>query len=311
MVPLMVGPLPPKSVERLDVVGIGENSVDLVYRVPAFPEPDGKLRISGHRVSPGGQVATALCTCASLGLRVAYVGAFGDDHHGRMVREAMASRGVDLRLATVLPVPNRHAVILVDERTGERSVLWERDPRLALSLDDIPRDAIAGARLVHVDDVDLEVSCAAAEIGRQARAPVTSDIDLITPLTRALVAAVTVPIMAAHVPAALTGDDNIERALRTLQQPHHQMLCVTLGARGAMLLEGDRLHHAPAPKVTVVDSTGAGDIFRGAFIYALLRGDPPEGVLRFANAAAALSCTREGTVEGVPSLPEIERLLVA
>jgi sugar/nucleoside kinase (ribokinase family) len=307
----MAGPLPPKPVERLDVIGIGENSVDLVYRVPALPEPDSKQRVSSHRVSPGGQVATTLCTCAALGLRVAYVGAFGDDHHGEIVRRAMSSRGVDVRLAPVRPFPNRHAVILVDERTGERSVLWERDPGLALLPGGIPRDEIAAARLLHVDDIDPETSCAAAEIGRQAGALVTSDIDQITPLTRVLVAAVTVPIMAAHVPAALTGDDHLERALRTLQQPHHRMLCVTLGARGAMLLAGERLYAAPAPTtaVDVRDTTGAGDVFRGAFIYALLRGDAPEAILRFANAAAALSCTREGAIDAVPSLAEVNALL--
>jgi sugar/nucleoside kinase (ribokinase family) len=82
------------------------------------------------------------------------------------------------------------------------------------------------------------------------------------------------------------------------------MLCVTLGARGAMLLDGDRLHHEPAFSVAVSDTTGAGDVFRGAFIAAFLRGDPPEDILRFANAAAAISCTRLGAINGVPTLSE-------
>ena len=83
------------------------------------------------------------------------------------------------------------------------------------------------------------------------------------------------------------------------------MLCVTLGARGAMLLEGDRLHHVPGLPVEVVDTTGAGDVFRGAFITALLRGDSPADILRFANAAAALSCTRLGAIDGIPAIEEV------
>jgi sugar/nucleoside kinase (ribokinase family) len=89
------------------------------------------------------------------------------------------------------------------------------------------------------------------------------------------------------------------------------MLCVTLGARGSMLLAGEQLFDAPTFPVTAVDTTGAGDVFRGALIYSLLRGDRPDGMLRFANAAAALSCTREGAIAGIPALAEIDRLLAA
>jgi sugar/nucleoside kinase (ribokinase family) len=297
--------------EHFDVIGIGENSVDRVYRVPTTPGADSKQRISSHRVSAGGQVATTLCTCAALGLSVRYVGAFGNDEHGRIIREALSSRGVDLSLTSVRPAPNRYAVILVDEGTGQRTVLWDRHAQLALTADDIPRNAIARARVVHVDEVDPDVACAAAVVAREAGVVVTSDIDQLTPMTAQLIASVTVPIMAAHVPEGLTGESDPERALRQLRQPHHRMLCVTLGSRGSMLLEGDRVHHAPAPTVPAVDSTGAGDVFRGAFIYALLRGDTPSQILRFANAAAAISCTRQGAIDAVPSLTEVERLLLS
>ena len=134
--------------------------------------------------------------------------------------------------------------------------------------------------------------------------PVTSDIERMTESTSELIAAVTVPIFAEHVLEPLTGERDFERALRRLRAWHGGMLCVTLGARGAMLLDGDRLYHEPAHPVTVVDTTGAGDVFRGAFIYALLRGDAPAEILRFANGAAAISCTRLGAINGVPTLAE-------
>ena len=294
-----------------DVIGVGANSVDYVYRLPQYPRPDSptaKMQIGSHLVSCGGQVATTLCTLAAMGMRTAYVGATGNDDNGRRIREELARRGVDTRDAVVRDTINPYAVILLDDAEGERIVLWDRDPVLALEPGEIPVSAIAQARLIHVDDVDQDASIDAASIARRAGVPVTSDIERMTDRTGELVAAVTVPIFAEHILEPLTGERDFERALRRLRGQHGGMLCVTLGARGAMLLDGDRLHHEPAHQVKVVDTTGAGDVFRGAFIYALLRGDAPADILRFANAAAAISCTRTGAISSVPTLAEIEAL---
>ena len=111
--------------------------------------------------------------------------------------------------------------------------------------------------------------------------------------------------------AMLTGEIDPRRALRALRQRHNGLLCVTLGSRGSLLLAGDELHEAPAFRVDAVDTTGAGDVFRGALIAALLRGDSPAMMLRFASAAAAVSCTRDGAIAGVPNLQEISRLMAA
>ena len=291
-----------------DVVGIGENSVDVVYRLTAPLMPHGKMPVADRRTLPGGQVATTLCTCSALGLSSRYFGTFGDDDHARLIRGALETYGVDTRTALVRQAPNRHAVILVDEGTGDRTVLWQRDPALALRAADMPPDLLAGARLLHIDAIDEAASLAAASAARSAGLHVTTDIDRVTEHTAALIAAATLPILAEQVPAALTGESDPERALRALRQRHGGMLCVTLGARGAMLLDGDRLHHVSGFSVNAIDTTGAGDVFRGALIYALLRGDPPDLMLRFANAAAAVSCTRPGAIGGVPTLPEVEAL---
>ncbi len=291
-----------------DVVGLGENSVDVVYRVPFVPRAGEKVRIVDSRISPGGQVATTICACAALGLRTRYVGTFGSDDNGRRIRDELAQRGVDLSGALTRDVPNRYAVILVDELTGERTVLWQRDEQLSLRPEMIAPDIIGGARLLHVDNVDEDAAITAALLAQAAGVPVTSDIDEVTPRTPDLIAAVTVPILAPHVPGVLTGEPDLERALRTLRHRHDGMLCVTMGAAGAMLLDGGHLHQAPGYPVEAIDTTGAGDVFRGAFIYALLHEYPPDAILRFANAAAAVSCTRAGAIGGVPSLAEIEAL---
>jgi len=292
-----------------DVVGIGENSIDYVYRLPSLSPSATKMRIARHEVQPGGQVTTTLATCAALGLTTSYGGTFGDDENGRRIRQELDARGVETRAAIVRAVPNRYAVILVDESSGERFVMWDRDERLNISRDELPVDLIRSSRVLHVDNVDEEAAIEAARIARGAGIRVTSDVDHVTERTEQLLRMVTVAIFSEHVPHELTGERDHERALRALRPRYDGWLCVTLGERGSMLLEGDRLHHVPAFAVTPVDTTGAGDVFRGAFIYAWLHGREPARILEFANAAAAISCTREGALGGVPTPAEIARLL--
>lgn len=297
-----------------DVVGVGANSVDYVYRLPAYPEPEGprsKLRVSSHRISCGGQIATTLSTCAAMGLRSKYVGVVGADGNGQRLRAELLHRGIDLSSVVERDTLNAYAVILVAEQVGERVVLWDRSEALALRADELPRDALTSARVVHVDDVDQNAGIMAAKMSRAAGVTVTSDIDRVTDRTEELIAAVTIPIFAEHVPVALTGETDPARALRKLRRTHHAMLCVTLGAHGSMVLDGDTIHHQPAFPITPVDTTGAGDIFRGAFIVALLRGDVPPEILRFANAAAAVSCTRAGAIDSVPTAEDARALLSA
>jgi len=297
-----------------DVVGIGANSVDFVNLLPAVPQPQGphaKMRIRRQIISCGGQMTTAMACCARLGLRAKYVGITGTDENGRRIRAEMAHHHVDMTDSVIRDVANQFAVIIVDESTGERIVLWDRDERLALRPREVPGEAIRAARLVHVDDVDQGAAIEAARIGREARVRVASDIDRLTDRTGELVAAVSIPIFAEHVPPALTGKSDPESALRALRKHHDGLLCVTLGAQGALALDGDRVIHSPGFAVHAVDTTGAGDVFRGGFIYATLQGWPIEQVLRFANGAAAVSCTRLGALAGIPSLSDVETQLAS
>jgi sulfofructose kinase len=300
--------------KQWDVVGIGCNSVDHVYRLPASPKadsPTAKLRISSHSTMCGGQMATAMAACAGFGLKAAYLGAVGHDHNGRLIRAELDERGVDLSHLMTRECANRFAVITVDETTGERIVLWDRDERLNLEAREIDSRLIASARVIHVDDEDQEAAIAAATMARQAGVPCTSDIDRITDRTRDLVAAVSVPIFAQHVLPAITGESDVERALRVVRRNHDGMLCATVGASGAVLLVGDDCIVAPGFAVRAVDTTGAGDIFRAAFIHSLLKNDSPRDMLRFANAAAAVSCTRAGAIGGVPTLADVEKLMTS
>ena len=297
-----------------DVVGIGANSVDYVHLLPGYPQPFGtfaKMKIEHQEILCGGQMATAMCACARLGLRAKYAGVTGTDENGRRVRTELRRRGIDLTDVIIRDAQNQFAVILVDQTNGDRIVLWDRDERLWMRDRDIPVEAIAEARVLHVDDVDQNAAIRAALAAREHGVPVTSDIDRLTDRTSELIDAVSIPIFAEHVPPRMTGGHDQEAALAALRRPHHRLLCVTLGENGAMALDADGVHRSPAFRVDAVDTTGAGDVFRAAFIYALLRHWSTDEILRFANAAAAVSCTRLGALGGIPSLGEIEALVAS
>lgn len=297
---------------RWDVVGVGANSVDFVHLLPGHPQPAGafaKMQIRERQVLCGGQTATAVCTCASLGLQSKYVGAVGTDENGQRIRQELSRRNVDITDMVVRDAENQFAVILIDENSGERIVLWKRDERLTLEARELPADALASARVVHVDDTDEAAAIQAARLGRAGGALVTSDIDRITSRTAELVGLVTHAIFAGHVAPQLTGIDNLEQALREMRKTYGGALVVTLGDRGAVALEGDRFYNEPAFPVSAVDTTGAGDVFRGGFIYALVQGQPMDRALRTGNAAAAVSCTRLGALNGVPTMDEVHKTL--
>jgi sugar/nucleoside kinase (ribokinase family) len=215
---------------------------------------------------------------------------------------------VDVSSLIVHEATSRFAIILVDESTGERTVLWHRDSRLTLGDGEID-PARLDARVLHVDGVDEEAAIRAARVAAAKGLRVTSDLDRVTERTAELVASVSVPIFAEDVPAQLTGEKDQERALRKLRKHHPGLLCVTLGPGGSMALDNDRIVHVPAFQVDAVDTTGAGDVFRAGFVYGMLAGWATRDILQFANAAAAICCTRVGALAGTPSLREVNALL--
>jgi sugar/nucleoside kinase (ribokinase family) len=295
---------------RFDVVGVGTNSVDHVFIVPgtvASIVGAGKARVSARQILCGGQTATAVCATAALGLRSGYAGAFGSNAEGKLISSTLQRCGVDITHTTVCAGPNREAIILVDAH-GMRTVLWHRNESLTIAPDCI-RAAVAQARLVHVDDDDPETTLAAVQSARDASVPTTSDIEHATELTERLISGVTYPILDEDLPGTLTGEGDPERALRKLRRLNSGVLCMTMGELGAAALEGDTFHVSPAFHVKATDTTGAGDVFRAGFMYGVLQKWTVPEILRFANATAAVSCTRLGAIPSVPTLAEVRSLL--
>lgn len=298
------------TAKPVDVVGLGQCSLDHVCLVEGLPQFAGKDRILDYTRLPGGQVATALLACTRLGLRAAFIGSVGDDDAAERVLEPLRRAGVDLdAVRVVADTPTQLAVILLDRATGERTVLWSRDARLTIRLQDLSRSSIERGRALHLDGGDPEVGIWASKVAREAGLPVVLDADTPTPGTAELLAHVDFPIVSHTFAETFFGTRDPREALRGLMAYGARMAVVTLGEIGALARLGDRELESPAYRVPVVDTTGAGDVFHAAFVWALLEGLGAEGCLRAANAAAGMNCRAVGAQGGLATRPELEAFL--
>jgi sugar/nucleoside kinase (ribokinase family) len=288
-----------------DVVGFGLSSIDHLCVVKRHPRLDSKQPLVTYSVQPGGQVPTALVALQRWGLRTAYIGAFGDDGGGVLARAALASDGVDLSASVTRSHTRQQvSVILIDEISGERSVLWERLDKLTLSEDEADREALVAGRVLLMDGVDLPAATAAARHARDRDIVTVLDIDAPAPGIDELLRCTEVLITAAEFPSRLTGIGDLRGALRATAKRGPWFVGVTLGPGGALAFARGAYHYVPAFRVPVVDSTGAGDIFHAGSIYGVLHGWSVPDTLRFAAAAAALKCEQLG---GRPGIPTLER----
>jgi sulfofructose kinase len=294
-----------------DVVGVGLNATDTLLLVPHFPQYAGKAPFDGEVVSPGGQVASAMVACARLGLRAKYIGAIGDDERGRIQWESLQGAGIDLtHVQRRQGCPNQSAYIIVDRSTGERTVLWSRPECLAIDPAEIAPEQITGARLLHVDGHDTPAVAHAAAIARRHGIPVTVDVDTIYHGFDAVLPNVDYLVASAEFPSAWTGRSDPFQALETLQEEYGmKVAAMTLGAHGSLARTGGQFVYAPAYVVDCIDTTGAGDVFHGAFCYAVLQGMPMLAALEFSNAMAALNCTALGARGGIRGIGEVHALM--
>jgi sulfofructose kinase len=298
-----------------DVAGFGLNSVDLVAVVAEYPISNSKQRLQRVARLPGGQIATAVATCARLGWRARYIGRFGDDDLGEISRVSLVREGVDISASeTVAGTTNQFAIILVDARTGERTVLWDRHPALNVEAAEVSRDAVTSGRLLIVDCHQTAASARAARYARAERIPTIIDVEKVRPGIADLLQNIDAIIAAEEFPSALTGHEHLGEALGMIgRESGASLVCVTLGAEGSLAWCSGREIRTPAFAVDCVDSTGAGDCFRGAFAAACLSmpdGDI-EDVLSYANAVAALNCRALGSRGGLPTPSEVEQLMLA
>ena len=296
---------------RINVVGIGLNATDIVMQVPRFPFLAGKVRLQSVGQQAGGQMATAMVTCQRLGLRARYIGRVGDDDAGRFQLASLRREGLDLsHLRVVRGVTTQLGYIVVEQASGERTVFWHRDPRLTLLPSDLKGDYLGAARVLHLDGCDVQACLRAARQARRLGIRVVADLDTVYPKIERLLPHIDYLLAASNFPPALTGLDDPFESLAILSREYRiHAGGMTLGRDGALVFSGGRYYYSPGFVVNTVDTTGAGDVFHGSFVYGLVRGWEMERLLDFANAMAALNCTALGARGGIASETAAARLM--
>jgi sugar/nucleoside kinase (ribokinase family) len=306
-------PLHVPDEREFDVVGFGLNAVDHLIVVPEYPAFDTKVRFTEYKRSAGGQTASTMVALQRLGLKTAYAGRFGSDDDGQFGLRAIKHEGVNLDYAeTIEGADNQVAFIIIDSRSGERTIIWDRDDRLSYRPDEVPVELATRGRVLHLDAHDPPACAVMARAGREVGAIVTADIDNVYEGLPELLPLIDVLITSSEFPHRLTGIRDERDSLNELKTRYGcTIVGATLGARGALIYCNDQFIESPAFEVPggCRDTTGAGDAFHSGFIYGMLRGEHLEACMKLGNAVAALKCRALGGRAALPTADELKEFL--
>jgi sugar/nucleoside kinase (ribokinase family) len=306
-------PFKPIENREFDVVGFGTNAVDYLIQVPHYPAFNSKVELDGYVQAAGGEVATTMAGLRRLGLKTSYIGRFGSDAAGDLGWRTLDDEGVDLTWAErVEGARTQIAFIVIDVRNGERTVIWQRDEKLAFTEDEAPVESAERARVLHFTPHDARACLRMAKRAREAGTIVSIDIDNVFEGVDELLHYVDILITSAEFPERLLGISDTRGALREMAARYGCAVAgITLGEAGSLLLCGDTFVETPGFAVPggCKDTTGAGDSYRVGLLYGLLKGESIEESARMANAVAALKCRAIGARTSLPRVDELNELL--
>ena len=296
-----------------DAVGFGLNAVDHLIVVPKYPSFDTKTRLLLHKLSAGGQTATAMVSLQRLGFKTAYAGRFGSDPEGQFGLKTLQDEGVNTDYAEVVEgSATQIAFITIEENTGERTIVWDRDDRLAYKPEEAPRNFGSRGRVLHLDAHDPPACVRVAQDAKQAGTLISADIDNVYDGLPGLLPYIDILLGSKEFPHRVTGIADPMEALVELQNRYGSgIVGMTLGDQGAVIYCEGQFLKSPAYTAPggCKDTTGAGDAFRGGFLYGMLTGEDIETSMKLGNAVAAMKCSALGARPGLPTLQQLKTFL--
>ncbi|HKS08894.1 MAG TPA: carbohydrate kinase family protein [Pyrinomonadaceae bacterium] len=306
-------PIEPSADKPFDAVGFGLNAVDHLIVVPEYPAFDTKMRLLEHKQSAGGQTATAMVSLRRLGLKTAYAGRFGSDPEGKFGLKSLADEGVNCDFAEVIEdAKNQIAFITIDARSGERTIVWDRDDRLAYKPEEAPTEFGSLGRVLHLDAHDPPACVRVAKDARKSGTIVSADIDNVYEGLPELLPLIDILIGSKEFPRRVTGITDERAALIELHQRYGCAITgMTIGAAGAVVYCDGEFIESPGYRAPggCRDTTGAGDAFHAGFLYGFLTGADLETSLKFGNAVAAMKCSALGARTALPTALELKSFL--
>jgi sulfofructose kinase len=265
-------------------------------------------------VQGGGPVATAIVTLARLGAKTAMVDAVGDDWRGALIRDEYHQAGVSTEYIQVREgCISALACVLVRKDTGARTIVYKHSPDTVLSPTDVPRSAIESCKYLHVNGRHWDACLRAVQIARDAGVQVSFDggAHLYRPELGQLIPLADICIVARDFAEQYTQATDIPSAAEIILQRGPRLVVITDGVKGSWVFSRDgKSFHQPAYQVSdVVDTTGCGDSYHGAFLFGLVKGLSLEKTAAFASAVAALNSQGLGGRGGLPTLERVEAFL--
>jgi len=298
---------------EFDVVGFGTNAVDFLIRVPEYPAFNSKIELIDYAQAAGGEVATTMVGLQRLGVKTSYIGRFGSDAAGDLGLQTLRDEGVDLTHAEQIDgAKTQIAFIIIDERSGERTVIWQRDSKLAFKEKEPPLEMVSRGKVLHFTPHDARACLVMAKRAKETGTIVSVDIDNLFEGVQELLSHVDIFIASADFPEKLFGHADLRQALREIKSIFGcKIVGVTLGEKGSLLLCGDSFIQTQGFAVPggCKDTTGAGDAFRVGLLHGLLNEQDIEDSARTANAVAALKCRAVGARTSLPNRGELAELL--
>jgi len=304
-----------RSEKLFDVLGIGCTAVDYLCLMDTYPVEDEKLEVDLIEMQGGGNVGTALVAVSRLGGTAAYYGVVGNDENKEKIIEGLKRDGVDTAQVTVKDGNNPRALILINRTKSTRTIVYSKRNVPLFGPGDINRESIRSAKVLLVDFFYVESSLAASEAAKRYGIPVVVDAERFTTLSSAVMRNATHIIASQGFAREFTGcseHTDTEEVLKKFSlMTENSFICITLGKNGSLSLdrESGTIFSQKAYEVNVVDTTGAGDVFHGAFSFFLSRGYTPGQAVRYASACSALKCREVGGRKGIPTMKELMEFL--
>lgn len=290
------------------VAGLGQCSLDYIAIVDKYPAEDTKPEVIEWTEEGGGPVATALVALSRLGVKTAFIGTVSDDHAGTEIKKGLKEEGIDLRgLVVRKGGRSQTAFIVANRRNAKRTVFWKRPSVRELKSREVLPALIEKSAFLLVDGLMAGASAYAARIAGKKGIPVMLDAGRVRPGMMGLAELSDYIVCSEEFAKDLAATPR--KALKELARFKPVAATITLGNRGSITWTGGEVFRQRAFKLKAVDTTGAGDVFHGGYIYGLLRGWDIRRTVEFASALAALKCLKPGGRAGIPTLKETLRFL--
>lgn len=293
----------------MKIISLGNATWDRVYNVSELPSEATKYFSNAYYEFGGGVAATASVAISTLGAKSYFIGRLGNDGIGNQIKQDLENDGVDTTFIKKFDnASSSNAVVHVDQK-GERQITVHRDPNLPIDPDWIQESMLDGVSCILCDCTWIEGAEKLIRLANEKDIPSVIDADLGGGAMKNLLKIGSHIAFSYPALCQLTGEDDIESGLRIAQKETQGVVYVTRGENGCYWLENNELVHVPGFNVNVVDTTGAGDVFHGALAFAIGRKLRGYDAVRFANAVAALKCTKIGGRSGVPTFEAVLNFL--